>query len=118
MKPKLPAIALAVALMVGCAAQNKPSTLPTGAINQLDASTYLVLRGTQAVLGSVRVDFDKLPPSAKPAYNRAVASYNVAEAAWQTYHKSGGGDNTALLKAVNQASTDTTAVLTTIGAHK
>ena len=82
---KLASVVLAVLVLAACPSNTKLNTLPPGALNQFDATSYTSLMGAQAVLNSVKADIDKLPPAAKPALNKAIASYNVAEAAWQAY---------------------------------
>ena len=105
-------------LLVACATKTTPTTLPPGAINTFDADSYVSLMGAQAVLSSVKADIGKLPPSAKPALNKAIASYNIAEAAWQAYHSGANGDTATLTKAITQATVDVAALLTQIsGGH-
>lgn len=105
------AVLLAVLGMVGCAAQGSHATLPTGALNQFDATSYESLMGAQAVLNSAKADVSKLPVGAKPILNKAIASYNVAEAAWQAYHAGSNNDQAALQKAIAQATADVAALL-------
>ena len=74
--------------------------------------------GAQAVLNSVKADVAKLPPEAKPALNKAIASYNTAEAAWQAFHAGRSNDQAALTAAISQATGDVAALLTQIsGGH-
>jgi hypothetical protein len=101
-------------IMWGCANSTKPVTLPPGALNQFDATSYESLMGAQAVLNSVKADLGKLPPAAKPALNKAIASYNVAEAAWQAYHAGKSGDQAALTAAITQATADVVALVVSI----
>ena len=121
MKLKLSLTAIAGLLLLtlmGCASNPKPVTLPPGALNQADATMYESLMGAQAVLESVKADIAKLPPEAKPALNKAIASYNVAENAWKIYHASGAGDATAVQTAITKAVSDVTALLVaTTGGH-
>ena len=105
---------LLLTLTVACATATKPTTLPPGAINTFDADSYITLMGAQAVINSVKADIGKLPPGAKPILNQAIASYNVAEAAWQAYHSGANGNTAALTTALTQVSADVAALLTTI----
>jgi len=115
---KLAAVAWVVLVLAACPNNPKPQTLPPGALNQFDATSYTSLMGAQAVLNSVKADIDKLPPSAKPALNKAIASYNVAEAAWQAYHAGKTNDQAALTAAISQATGDVAALLTQMsGGH-
>ena len=108
----LAVMVLVVAALIGCANQTKPATLPPGALNTFDATSYESLMGAQAVLNSVKADIGKLPPEAKPALNKAIASYNAAEAAWQAYHAAGGGNTAAVNAAITQAVADVAALVT------
>jgi hypothetical protein len=80
---KLASVVLAHLVLAGCPDNPKPQTLPPGALNHFDATSYESLMGAQAVLNSVKTDYagGKLPASAKPALNKAIASYNTAQAA-------------------------------------
>ena len=115
---KLASVVLAVLVLVACPNNPKPQTLPTGALNQFDATSYTSLMGAQAVLNSVKADVNKLPPEAKPALNKAIASYNVAEAAWQAYHAGKSNDQAALTAAISQATGDVVALLSQISGGK
>jgi hypothetical protein len=115
---KLASVVLAVLVLAACPSDTKVNTLPPGALNQFDATSYTSLMGAQAVLNSVKADISKLPPAAKPALNKAIASYNVAEAAWQAYHAGKTDDQATLTKAIAQATGDVAALLTQIsGGH-
>lgn len=87
-------------LFTGC---NK-TAVPThpGAISNVDSYAYDVLLVEQDVINTARADYmaGKLPPAAKDLLNAAIAQYNVAQSAWQSYHAS-GGDATALQTAIN-----------------
>jgi hypothetical protein len=115
---KLASVVLAVLVLAACPNNPKPQTLPPGALNQFDATSYTALMGAQAVLNSVKADIDKLPPAAKPALNKAIASYNVAEAAWQAYHAGKTDDQATLTKAISQATGDVASLLTQISGGK
>jgi len=115
---KLAAVILAMLVLAACPNNPKPQTLPPGALNQFDATSYTSLMGAQAVLSSVKADIDKLPPDAKPALNRAIASYNIAEAAWQAYHAGKSDDQATLTKAISQAVGDVATLLTQVSGGK
>src|ERR1035441_3247062 len=89
---KLASVLVALLVLAACPNNPKPQTLPPGALSQFDATSYESLMGAQAVLNSVKADLSKLPPDAKPALNKAIASYNVAEAAWQAFHDGKSND--------------------------
>lgn len=123
MKRLLAVLATALTLiLLGCAAKGTPKPLPTGALNAFDANSYVTLMGAQAVINSAKADIANLPPAAKPALNSAIASYNIAEAAWQSYHscaKNGGVCDTATVTtAITQATTNVTTLLTSISGGK
>jgi len=115
---KLASVLLALLVLVACPNNPKPQTLPPGALSQFDATSYESLMGAQAVLNSVKADLSKLPPEAKPALNKAIASYNVAEAAWQAFHAGKSNDQAALTAALSQAVADVAALLTQISGGK
>ena len=115
---KLTSVLLALLVLAACPNNPKPQTLPPGALNQFDATSYTSLMGAQAVLNSVKADIDKLPPDAKPALNKAIASYNVAEAAWQAYHAGKTNDQAALTTAISQAVGDVATLLTQVSGGK
>jgi predicted lipoprotein len=115
---KVVSVLLALLVLVACPNNPKPQTLPPGALNQFDATSYESLMGAQAVLNSVKADLSKLPPEAKPALNKAIASYNVAEAAWQAFHAGKSNDQAALTAALSQAVGDVAALLTQISGGK
>jgi predicted lipoprotein len=115
---KVVSVLLALLVLVACPNNPKPQTLPPGALNQFDATSYESLMGAQAVLNSVKADLSKLPPEAKPALNKAIASYNVAEAAWQAFHAGKSNDQAALTAALSQAVADVAALLTQISGGK
>jgi hypothetical protein len=115
---KLASVVLALLVLAACPDNPKPQTLPPGALNQFDATSYTSLMGAQAVLNSVKSDINKLPPAAKPALNKAIASYNVAEAAWQAYHAGKTNDQAALTSAISQAVGDVATLLTQVSGGK
>jgi outer membrane murein-binding lipoprotein Lpp len=90
---KLLIVALLLPLMVGCANNPKPQTLPTGANSVADAQTYRVLSDAQAFLNSIRTSVTagtiSLTATQKTAFNDVATSYNAAEALWQTCHAGG-----------------------------
>src|SRR3974377_2292820 len=99
---KLASVVLAALVLAACPNNPKPQTLPPGALNQFDATSYTSLMGAQAVLNSVKADVSKLPPEAKPALNKAIAAYNIADAAWEGYHARKNGQPTPHTKRSSQ----------------
>src|SRR3974377_2588973 len=99
---KLASVVLAALVLAACPNNPKPQTLPPGALNQFDAPSYTSLMGAQAVLNSVKADVSKLPPEAKPALNKAIESYNVAEAEWRAHHAGKNGQPTPHTKRSSQ----------------
>ena len=112
-KLKLASVFVALLLLAACSSTaTKPATtLPPGALNQFDLTSYESLMGAQAVINSVKADIAKLPPEAKPALNKAIASYNLAEAAWQSYHAGATNNQAQLSAAINQAVSDVAALI-------
>lgn len=115
---KLASVLLALLVLVACPNNPQPQSLPPGALNQFDATSYTLLMGAQAVLNSVKADINKLPPEARPAHNKAIASDNVAEAAWQAFDAAKSNDQAALTTAIAQATGDVAALLTQISGGK
>ena len=108
-KSLLALLTLTCLLLLAACTNNKPQTLPPGAINQFDAKAYDALMTAQATLNSVKADVSKLPPAAKPILNKAIDSYNAAQAAWQAYHalKSPAPQDQATVEAaITQAVSD------------
>ena len=124
-------------IMLGCANSAKPVTLPSGAQNQTDAGFYDALvtaRGAidGACLPGTSVahkDNGLQPCQVKPELaqyksqlNQAIASWNIAAAAEMTYRnalKNGGTpDPAAVTAAVNQVTTNTAALVTSISGGK
>ena len=125
--------ALLLTLLAACAANPKPTTLPTGAYNQTDAYLYdAMVTARGAIDGacqpgtSVAHKDNGLQPCQikpelvqyKPQLNQAIASWNIAAAAQTTYRnalKNGGTpDSAAVMAAVNQVTTNTAALVTRI----
>ena len=106
---------LVILAMFGCANQTKPQTLPPGAFNSADAKLFDSLMVAQASLESVKKDAANLPASAKPLLNKAIASYNMAEAAYQGYRAAvaagKAGDQTGVTVAIVQATADISALV-------
>ena len=115
---KLASVLLALLVLVACPNNPKPQTLAPDALNQFDATSYTSLMGAPAVLNPVKADINELPPEAKPAHNKAIASDNVAEAARQAFHAGKSNDQAALATAIAQATGDVAALLTQIGGGK
>ena len=97
---------LALLLLVGCAVKSG-TKLPPGAINAVDANSFVDLMGAQAALQAVKADYaaGKLPstPATKTALNSAIAAYNTAEASWQAYHAGKTNDSAVMVANVTAA---------------
>lgn len=86
MKRALATVILGAALLVGCRpTTTKPATLVPGAADQADQAIYDSLMVAQASLNSLKTSA-KTNAVLKPYVDQAIKDYNVAEAAWQTYH--------------------------------
>jgi hypothetical protein len=107
--------------LFGCAAKSATTAanLPPGALNAFDAQTYVDLMGTQAVINSLKADLaaGTIPAAAKSALNTAIASYNIAETAWQAYHAT-GVNQPAAQAAVTKAKNDTATALAAVSGGK
>lgn len=90
---------LVLGIATGC---GKKVPIHTGAVSNLDSYAYDLLLVEQSAIKSARADFaaGNLPAEAKAPLNAAIAQYNTTQAAWQTYHAS-GGDGTKLQEALN-----------------
>jgi hypothetical protein len=116
-------VVLTLVAALGCAAK-KPatSTLPPGAINQFDATSFRVLADAQAAINSVKSDIaaGKITPSdtEKKVLNQIIADYNKANDLYQAYHAGATTDTTALSQAINQLINDIAAVTTQIQGGK
>ena len=93
MKLKLKAVIISCILaisLVGCATKTSTTPLPTGAINQSDATTYRVLADAHAFLLSIKNSVAAgtliLSVSQKKLFNDLIISSNTADALWQQYH--------------------------------
>lgn len=94
----LVAAGFVLGMMNGCKAAN--ATLPAGAINSFDATSYQSLMVAQATLNTFKAQAPNFPqPPFKTALNQAIADYNVAESAWQVYH-AGNGTSAAVTAAM------------------
>ena len=105
-------------MLVACATKTTPTTLPPGAINVLDAQTYIDLMGAQAALNAVKADYasGKIPntPATKLALNSAIEAYNTAEASWQAVHAGKSGDTAGMQKSVAAAVQAVAQLITTV----
>lgn len=72
-------------LTAGCAAKNAVHTPIPGQVNDFDGTSYQTLMTAQATLNSLKASAAGLP-NIIPVLDKAIASYNVAETAWQAYH--------------------------------
>jgi hypothetical protein len=122
MKAKLTLLLLSIVLAAGCSTKSTQPVLP-GAINSFDQTSYQTLMDAQAAIGAVKADVAggkfTLTAAQKTVFNQAIADFNVAEAAWQTYHAGATNNVAALTTAINQLVADVAAIATQIqGASK
>lgn len=100
---KIFVVPLLFALMfcIGCPSGG-PAVHP-GSVSNVDSWAYDILTVEQDAINQARTDFKagNLPASAKEPLNTAIAQYNVALAAWQSYHAGLTTDATALQNSVN-----------------
>lgn len=92
--------------VVGC--KQVAASLPTGALNTFDADSYESLMVAQATLNTLKADAPAIEvsvPQFKTVLNQAIADYNIAENAWQTYHD-GGANGPAVTTALSTLATD------------
>ena len=118
--------------LIGCSTNPKPTTLPPGAYSTADAQFYDALVtargaidavcdvGTSVSTGNCIIKYELA--AYKPQINQAIASWNIAASAEMTYRnalKNGGTpDSAAVMAAVNQVTTNTAALVTSIsGGH-
>lgn len=89
MKKLLLALALALPL-TGCHNTNLAPTPPlVNQVNDFDGTTYRSLIALQASLNSLKASIQGNTAnlgSLKPALNKAISDYNLAQAAWKIYH--------------------------------
>ncbi len=87
----------------GCGPKATTATIP-GALNNADAQIYQNMHTAQAAIEQAKADIAKFP-QAKDTLNKVIASYNVVESAYQTYHataaKGGSVDWTMLQSQVS-----------------
>lgn len=91
------------AMLVNSVACTKKIPIHPGAISNLDSYSYDVLLAESAVLTQARQDYAnrQLPNTTKPFINKAIAQYNIAQAAWHAYHENHAANETALQDALN-----------------
>ena len=107
-------LVLLALLLVGCAAKSSTTTpLPTGAINQTDATTYRVLNDAHAFLQSIRDSVTAgnltLTATQKKTFNDLAISSNAADATWKAYHSGQSTDAATLAAQVNKLNADLSA---------
>jgi hypothetical protein len=99
----------------GCAHQatttTPPAALAPGAVNQFDQDSYAALMAAQASLNSLKASYTSDPgglAALKAPLNQAIADYDIAEIAYQTYHAAAltGSSTTAQQTAVTTALTN------------
>jgi hypothetical protein len=116
MKRRFSVLPLLLLLLVGlgCAAKKPAATLPPGAINQFDATSYRVLSDAQAAINSVKADIAAGKVTAtdeeKKVLNQIIADYNSANDLYQAYHSQATTDTGGLSRAINQLVSDIAAV--------
>jgi hypothetical protein len=116
MKRRFSVLPLLLVLLIGLGgATKKPvATLPPGAINQFDATSYRVLSDAQAAINSVKADIaaGKVTPTdeEKKVLNQIIADYNSANDLYQAYHSQATTDTGGLSRAINQLVSDIAAV--------
>lgn len=102
-KAVMPMVAfLLLSLTLGMAGCHQPvnTPLPAGALNTFDADSYKSLMVAQASLNAFKRAATPEPvPGYTKTLNKAIADYNVAEAAWQSYH-AGNGSSAAVTGAI------------------
>lgn len=108
-------LSLVLATAVLGIACNKPVQAPVpGSLNAFDASSYRSLIDAQAAINAVKTDAAAgkivLTPAEKTVLNKAIADYNIAEAAWQAYHAGTTADTATLTTAINQLVADIAAL--------
>lgn len=101
MKLFMLSLLLSLGVCVGCSKGGPP--VHPNAVSNIDSWAYDVLTVEQDAINSAREDFKagKLPPSAKEPLNHAIDQYNVAQAAWHSYHAGLTTDSTALQNSIN-----------------
>lgn len=86
MKKFLIAILVGASLLSGCATKGAKSH--PNAINAFDSTAYDTLVTAQAAIEAAKADIGA-HPEAKDVLNKAIATYNSAEAAYSIYHSLG-----------------------------
>jgi cbb3-type cytochrome oxidase cytochrome c subunit len=89
-------------------------------VNTFDGQEYRFLFDAQAALNSVKADVAAgkitLNPTEKDALNKAIQSYNLAEAQWHAYHSGATSDTAGLSAAINQLVSDVNAIVAVVQA--
>jgi selenocysteine lyase/cysteine desulfurase len=99
-------LALGLCSVPACGPKATTATIP-GSLNNADAQIYQNMQTAQAAIEQAKKDIASFP-AAKDTLNKVIASYNTAEAAYQTYHASANPspDPVALRAQVSQLMTD------------
>ncbi len=94
------ALSLIVGMTLGCA---KKVPIHPGAVSNWDSYAYDILLAESSVLVQARQDYAnrQLPNTTKPFINKAIAQYNIAQAAWHQYHDKHAANESALQDALN-----------------
>lgn len=98
-------------VLAGCAHKTStPTPLPTGAVDQFDATAYRVVHDAGASIDSVNSDIRAgkltMTESQRAVFYKFIASYNVAEDAGKAYHDGRANDPKALAGVVGQLLAD------------
>ena len=83
----LPLILIVALASFGCAAKQNTAPAHPNQLSQFDGYAYDTLITIQAALNQVKTEVLGFPQY-KPQVNQAIAAYNVAQAAYKTYHTS------------------------------
>jgi hypothetical protein len=93
----------ALILPMGCKTVSAPPPpLVTGAVNSFDQTSYQTLLAVQAAYNSLLTSYKANPTglaNMKAPLDQIATDYNIAESAWQVYHKSATAANQATLNA-------------------
>lgn len=78
----------------GCAALQKKVVIHPGSLSTFDSYTFDVLYSAQKTLEDTKVQFkDTQDSKVKGLLNESIAAYNIAESAYQTFHKASTPQN-------------------------
>ena len=88
-------ITLALAIVLAAAGCNKYVVHP-GSASTFDSQAYDSLLVAQAAIDSAKAEYaaGQIPPSSKDLLNKAIGVYDIAQAAWHTYHDTAASAST------------------------